>query len=134
MFEYCSGSWANLWMRTDLTQLLKFFRPKMGESCRCFTPTSGRALSVGAGNRQIIVSTAEGGMGAESVQCKATITSSRAIFFLGDMSSSSSSGSRLRLREEVAEDGDWGPGCKRDGGMPRARRRALSGRWKRSRS
>ena len=55
-------------------------------------------------------------MGAESVQCSATITSSRAIFFFGDISSSSSSGSRLRLREEVAEEGDWGPGCKRDGG------------------
>lgn len=32
-------------MSTDLTQLLKFFRPMMGESRRCTTPTSGLALS-----------------------------------------------------------------------------------------
>jgi len=51
-------------------------------------------------------------VGEENVQCSATITSSHAVFFFGDISSSSSSGSRLRLREEVAEEGDWGPGCK----------------------
>jgi hypothetical protein len=62
------------------------------------------------------------------------ITSSRAIFFFGDISTSSSSGSRLRLRDEVAEEGDWGPGGKRDGETGRARRRGLSGDWKRSRS
>ena len=49
-------------------------------------------------------------MGAENVQRNATITSSRAIFFFGDISWLSSSGSRLRLREEVAKEGYWGPG------------------------
>ena len=48
-------------------------------------------------------------MGAENVQCNATITPSRAIFCFGDISWLSSSESRLRLRE-VAEEGDWGPG------------------------
>ena len=37
---------AWLMMRTLLTQLLKFFRPMMGESFRCARPTSGRALSM----------------------------------------------------------------------------------------
>ena len=74
-------------------------------------------------------------MGEETVQCCATITSSRAIFFFGDiLSCSSSSGSRLRLREEVAEEGDCERGCKRDEGMPEAGRRGLFGCWNRSRS
>lgn len=43
--DAANTGWANRVIRTDLTQLLKFFRPMMGESRRCTTPTSGRELS-----------------------------------------------------------------------------------------
>jgi len=37
---------ANLPIKTDLIQLLNFFKPMIGDSSRCSTPTSGRELSV----------------------------------------------------------------------------------------
>lgn len=48
-----SAGWAKRVMRTLLTQLLKLFRPMMGESCLCATPTSGRALSIGIKSRSV---------------------------------------------------------------------------------
>ena len=50
-------------------------------------------------------------MGAENVQYNATITPSRAIFFFGDISWLSSSGSRLRLGRRLQRAiGDLGGG------------------------
>jgi len=40
------AGWAKREMSIDLTQLLKFLSPMMGDSWRWTTPTSGRELSV----------------------------------------------------------------------------------------